>query len=244
MNWRISGVKKIKLFCLPYAGATSFIFSSLGSKVHNEIEVCPVELAGRGIRCDEPFCENFEEAVNDAYETIKDSLIDSPYAFFGHSMGSWLALELYHKILEKGHNKPIHIFFSGNKPPHIPFSQKKIHTLPQLQFKQELLKLGGTKEEVFDNEELAKIFIPILRADYKIIENYKYVEKANKIDCGVTIFNGTLDVFTEDEIKLWQKYCEYECRIINYEGGHFFINDKMEEIAECISDTIMSQMLL
>lgn len=132
-----------------------------------------VELAGRGIKYDnEPYlC--LDDAVNDVYDSIKDKL-DGPFAIFDHSMGSWIAYELYYKILKERNLIPIHLFMSGNSAPHIKKCKRKIHTLDDEEFKEEILKIGQTSKEVFSNVELCNIFLPILKMDYKIIEEYTY----------------------------------------------------------------------
>ncbi|MCS4470411.1 hypothetical protein JQ036_04690 [Clostridium botulinum] len=40
-----------------------------------------------------------------------------------------------------------------------------------------MIELGGTPEELSNNKELLDIFIPIIRNDFKILENYNYEKK-------------------------------------------------------------------
>ncbi len=62
-----------------------------------------------------------------------------------------------------------------------------------------MIELGGTPEELSNNKELLDIFIPIIRNDFKILENYNYEKKEDKIECDVSILNGKQDSINLEE---------------------------------------------
>lgn len=231
-------MKKIRLFCLPYAGGSSVIFNKWESQLNSFINVIPIELAGRGKRFTEPLYSDFHEAVNDVFNIIKDNL-ECPYAFFGHSMGSMLIYELCHKIKEKGLPSPMHVFFSGRKAPNIISEEELIHKLPRDEFKQKIIELGGTPEELFENQELFDLFLPILKADFKIVEEYKYIKK-RKLDCNVTILYGKEEHSNIIHITDWKKHTENSCITFSFEGGHFFINEKLDEVLNVVNSILMN----
>lgn len=70
----------IKLLCFPYAGGTSAIYAKWKRYISKDIELCPVELAGRGKRYEAPFYNNLDEVIEDVYNIIEDD-IDNDYAF-------------------------------------------------------------------------------------------------------------------------------------------------------------------
>ena len=159
------------LFCLPYAGGSETIYYKWKKHLHPSIQVVPIELKGRGKRFSEFFYESLEEAVDDIFENIKEKIVDDDFAIYGHSMGSLLAYELYYKIDELNFRKPKHIFFSGYKAPSIVREIENIYTLPNYDFMRKIMELGGTPEELMKNKELLQIFLPIIRSDFKILEN-------------------------------------------------------------------------
>jgi medium-chain acyl-[acyl-carrier-protein] hydrolase len=77
---------KLKLFCIPYAGGSAMIYAKWKNYLHSSIDIYPVKMAGRSKRDSIPLKNNFDEVVDDLYESIKDK-IEFPYAIFGHSMG-------------------------------------------------------------------------------------------------------------------------------------------------------------
>ncbi|WP_455794971.1 thioesterase II family protein [Clostridium butyricum] len=225
------------LFCLPYAGGSESVYYNWSNHM-DEIELYPIELKGRGKRSDEEYYKNIKEAVDDIYTAIKDKVCQEDYAIYGHSMGSLLAYELYYKICDMNHKKPKHIFFSGNKAPNIAKEREISYKMPDSLFMQKIMELGGTPKKLLEDKEVLEFFLPILKNDIKIIEEYKYEERNEKISCDISKLNGEDDNITQDEILEWRNHTSKNCNIYNFEGDHFFINNNLEEITGLIKATL------
>lgn len=232
-------MSRIKLFCVPYAGASAMVYSKWKKGLAEFIELHGIELPGRGRRFSDPYCNSVEEVVEDILKCIKNEVTDGcKYAFFGHSMGTLIVYELTNRIKELCNNSPVHVFFSGRNSPDKKVESKVIHTLPDNEFKYELNKFGGIPKKIFENSELAKVFLPILRADYKLIDTYNYNQVKNKLDSNITILYGTDDSYIKYDIGSWKDFTTKQCEIIPYHGGHFFISDYMKEVIKVINDTL------
>lgn len=227
------------LFCLPYAGGSESIYYKWKNHLHTSIQVVPIELKGRGKRFNEFFYESLEEAVDDIFENIKDKIVDDDFAIYGHSMGSLLAYELYYKISKLNLRKPKHIFFSGYKAPSIIRERENTYNLPDYDFMKKIMELGGTPEELMNNQELLQIFIPIIRSDFKILETYNYKEREEKLQCDVSILNGKQDSISLEEILTWKNHVCKCFKFYNLEGNHFFINNNVENITSIINTTLV-----
>ncbi len=232
-------MSKTKLFCFPYAGGSAAsIYTKWKRLFNNSIEVYPIELAGRGRRYCDPFYNNMEEVVEDVYSIIKNEIeTTDDYVFFGHSFGSIISYELTHKIMEENLKKPKHIFFSGNRAPHRR-EPKNIHHLPDDEFLQEIISLGGTPEELLREKELLDLYLPLLRADFKVNDTYSYVKREAKLDCDITVINGRQDDMSITDITEWNLHTSENCKFFMMDGGHFFINDKTEDIIKIINHTL------
>ncbi|WP_432401622.1 thioesterase II family protein [Wukongibacter sp. M2B1] len=229
---------RIKLFCIPYAGGSATAYREWKKHIHPSIELCPIELAGRDSRFGGSFYEDVTEAVDDIYNIISKDL-DGPYAIFGHSMGSVLAYELAHKIKSFNHTAPIHLFFSGRRPPHIERDNKDIHLLSDKEFMDEIMELGGTPKELLENKELLELFMPMLRADFKIVETYEYVEKNEVLDCNITVLWGKKEEGTTiGEIVQWRRHTDKSCKIHMFNGGHFFVAEFLQDIVHIINSNL------
>ncbi len=235
-------MRKIKLFCLPYAGGTAYSYLKWKEGLADFIELCPIELAGRGKRFNEPFYANIDDVVDDVYKQIKDDIGNTTYAIFGHSMGSIILYELYFKIMELNYNLPIHLFISGRKAPDIYNNNEITYNLPQDKFIEKILKYGGTPKGVLDNKELADLFIPLLRADFKIVETYKYIRKDRTLNANVTVMYGEEDGFTYGDIDSWTKHVSGKYRVHTFEGGHFFIYGDMYNVTKVINETLREEL--
>lgn len=236
-----SNMRKIRLFCFPYAGGSSAIYRSWANALGNTVEITPVELPGRGIRFKEPFYKSIEDAVNNIYDSIRNDLDQNPYAFFGHSMGSIIAFELAHKLKDFDHPDPVHIFFSGRLPPHIEsIEDKNAASLPDFEFIKYIKDIGGTPDDVFCNEGLLEVFLPILRSDFWMVHNYQFVPKSRKLDSDITVLFGSSEGYNESEIGEWSEYSNLSCNTIQFEGGHFFIHSSVNSVLKYISDILNS----
>lgn len=233
---------RIKLFCVPYAGGSSSIYLKWKPLLELKIEIIPLELRGRGSRFDEPFYENFSDAIQDLYDAIRPQIENERFAFFGHSMGSLIIHDLIQKIEDNNFQSPEHVFFSGCIPAHIHDlqSQNKRNDLSDQQIIEEIMEYGGTASEVFKDEELRNIFFPIIKSDYKMIDTRKHSNNKKKYNFNITILTGDNDDHvSRDKLKEWRDYTNQECNIITFSGGHFFINENTEEIVRLIESELI-----
>ncbi|NKF08832.1 thioesterase [Clostridium gasigenes] len=226
------------LFCIPYAGGAEQIYSNWNKVFSNNIVVKGIKLKGRGSRFNEEFSESINEAVDDIYIQMEPYINTNEYGIFGHSMGALLTYELYYKILKEKKPVPKHMFFSGNGAPNIKKIRDISYKMKDDIFLDRIGSLGGTPKEFLENDELIKLILPILKNDFRLIEEYEYVEKENKIKCNITVLNGDLDNITYAEKFGWKELCEKSCDFYDFNGGHFFINDCYNEVIKVIEDIL------
>ncbi|MBY0596366.1 MULTISPECIES: thioesterase II family protein [Bacillus] len=228
----------MKLFCLPYAGSSSTIFSSWKRFLDKSLELVALELPGHGTRMAEPLLHDVLTVVEDLYLQVQPHLsYDEEFAIFGHSMGSLLAYELQRKIKDEKKKEPVHVFFSGRFPPHI--AEKKVfHQLPDNELKEAIINMGGVPEEYRRNHQILDFFIPVLRADFQLLETYK-CQAVHSVQCDISIFYGKHDLpsvlFDLDE---WGQYTKSHCRFYEFNGDHFFINQLPEEVVSYINNIL------
>ena len=227
-------MQKTKLFCFPHAGGSAFSYAKWKNYFNPYIEVVPIELAGRGYRIEESLYQSMEEAVNDVYTNIVKQIEHSPYILYGHSMGSLIAYEVARKIQDSKNVLPEFLVLSGRNHPNSKMKNIR-HNLSNEQFKREVIAMGGTPSGVLQSEELMGIFLPILRADFKIVETYIHDNNMQACDIDFLIFNGENDEFTTyNQVIKWEQYTSKMCTFHFFKGNHFFLNENIEEIANRI----------
>ncbi|MFS0838706.1 thioesterase II family protein [Paenibacillus sp. 1P03SA] len=232
---------KCKLFCLPYAGGSATVYTRWKRYLHDHIELHPVELAGRGKRMLEPPYDSMDELVEDLYDGYLDTHLDeADFAFFGHSMGALIAYELAHAVKKKRGREPVHLFVSGTYPPHtrriLP-----LHLLSDAKLQQEIKLLGGTEDEVFEREDLLRLFLPGLRRDLELVETHRFESRTERIHCDISVLNGKEDRATEGfNLMEWSAYGSRGCHLYEFEGGHFFLNEHTEQVVALVNDMLSS----
>lgn len=235
-------MKKMNLFCLPFAGGTAAVFNSWKKFLDKHIDLKPIELSGRGKRIYEPLYQSVNDAVDDVLNIIKSDITSVPYAIFGHSLGGIIALELAYQIREKQLSSPFHLFISGRGAPNIPDDEEEIwHNLPDEQFKENILKLGGTPKEFFDHPELLEVILPMMRSDFKIAETYQFKGEVKPLHYPITVFVGKDEDVNALQMHTWREHTKKICSLHYYEGDHFFINDYTENIVEIVNYTMLNE---
>ncbi len=229
---------KIRLFCFPYAGGSANIFRSWSNDLLPTVEICAIELPGRGMRIKLPLFTQLEPLVTELASVLKPNL-DKPFAFFGHSMGGLVSFELARLLRKQYGVIPSHLFVSARRAPQLVSNKLPIHRLPDAEFLEELRHLNGTPEALLENDELMQLFMPIIRADFAVLENYIYTPQT-PLDCPITAFGGLQDQeVSYDQIKAWEEQTSASFSLHMLPGNHFFLHSFQSFLLEIIYQKIL-----
>lgn len=229
------------LICLPHAGGLSTVYKEWSKYLNPHIKLHAVELAGRGSRVEEAFYKSLDQMIEDILCNIRPIIEQNNYALFGHSMGSLCAYELYFKIREKGLNEPSHIFFSGYGAPEkeSECEMPDVSKMEDNDFMAFLKNIGGTPNEILENEELRNLFVPVIKNDFKLIREYNFVDKG-KIDSAISVFYGNRDSISLENLLEWKNCTSKKCRFQVFDGDHFYIYKNITCINQLIKHIILS----
>jgi medium-chain acyl-[acyl-carrier-protein] hydrolase len=219
----------LKVFCFPYAGGSAQVFKKWPGLLPSTAQVVSVELPGRGSRLREPPSVSLPALIDDLENAIWPSL-DKPFVFFGHSMGAIIAFELSRALRRKYDREPQALFVSGRRAPQLPRSEPITYNLPRDEFIDELIKLDGTPKEVIEHAELMEIMIPLLRADFQMVQTYEYVADA-PLRCPIIAYCGLQDhEEVGDKLLAWKEQTSSEFSLHMLPGDHFFIRSSQDEL--------------
>jgi surfactin synthase thioesterase subunit len=138
---------------------------------------------------------------------------------------------------------PSHFIASGSRAPHLRCEKECIYELPQNEFIQEIEKLKGTPKEIISSPELMKLFEPLLRADFKMADNYQ--AKATKIHCPISVLHGKDDSeITSEQLEAWSELSDANFEIIHLPGDHFFINTHASMVIRHVNEIVLSTLKL
>ena len=223
-----------QIFLLHFAGGSTHSFDFLKKHVNSQFEFFALELPGRGKRIKEELLINKRDAIADYVNQIKLLRKKGPFIIYGHSMGATLGLSIV-KIFEDMEDFPKQLIVSGNPGPGIEVKNETIrrYLMNDDDFKEELRKFGGIPEEVFQNKDIYDFFLPILRADFEILEKDQLVENNEKITTPIFAMMGDEEE-SHNKIENWKRFTFSSLQYEIFKGNHFFIYDYPKEINEII----------
>jgi medium-chain acyl-[acyl-carrier-protein] hydrolase len=232
---------QLRLVCLPYAGGAATLYRTWRDLMAPAIEVCAVELPGHGVRFREPPISDMARLCDDLAAALEPLFDGVPLAMFGHSMGARIAFELAHRF----DRRVAHLFASGSPAPGIPRHHGAGDRPPTAQlsddaFKQRLRELGGTPSEILANDELMARVLPVVRADFALIEQY-HVDPQLRLSCPITVFAGRDDAGASPTAALaWALRTTAACRIVELDAGHFFLESHRSHLLREIDRDVAS----
>ena len=228
-------MQKINLFCLPFAGGNRYSYRLYEENLPDFIRLIPLEYPGRGARLNEPLVTDINWLVDDLYYQIRHFIDKERYAIYGHSMGGLVACLLSRKVIMNSHLNPLHVFITGTQGPSaLSRGEKMRHLLNKEEFIDELKALNGCPDEILNNDEMLSYFLPILQADFKASETYKYQEY-EPMNVPFTVITGTEENMKPEDIQLWQRETIARVDFRRLPGKHFFIFQYAHKITEIIA---------
>jgi medium-chain acyl-[acyl-carrier-protein] hydrolase len=164
--------------------------------------------------------------------------LDKPFAFFGHSMGAKIAFELARRLRNAYGLEPIHLFASGCRAPHIQNPEPPTYNLPEPEFIEELRTLNGTPKEVLEHPELMSLLLPLLRADFEMVQTYEYIPD-KPLSTPITVYGGLRDEdITREQLEGWSQHTTSPAAVRMFMGGHFFLNSEQPLVLKLLSQQL------
>ncbi|MDE7328087.1 MAG: alpha/beta hydrolase [Lachnospiraceae bacterium] len=222
----------MKLFFVTYAGGTASFFNILAAELAGDFECVLIEYAGHASRRREPFYNTFTEMVNDVSQIITEHLQENEsYSIFGYSMGSLVAYEVLTGAVKKG--QCVHLFAAAHFPPHASELRKKYSKMTDEELSHEMEQFGGLDARIIANRRFLDIYLPVIRKDYQLLEEYVFSGIKKKVPCKITVFYSEED--TEYAVmRGWQEYTQDGITFLRYYGNHFFLKKQEKAVADDI----------
>lgn len=234
---RSSSPPRLRLFCFPYAGGGATIYRSWSDYMPGDIEVCPVYLPGRESRFNEPAFTRLDPLVR-VLAHVLQPLMDVPYAFFGHSMGSLISFELARYLRQAHMPEPMHLLVAAHRAPQLPDLRTPVHHLSDAALFDRLFQLGGTPGELLQHTELMQMMLPMLRADFALCETYTYTAQP-AFSYPITAFGGKQDhLVSEHELQAWKEQTQAPFSLHLLPGDHFFLREQVSTLVQCIGEVL------
>jgi len=194
-----------------------------------------VQLPGRESRLREPPLASLSDIAREVTEGLKPWL-DTPFAFFGHSMGAMVAFEVARTLRRSGVPAPDWLLVSGRRGPRLPDSEAPLSHLSDTDFIAEIRRrFGGIPDQILQHPELVELLLPGLRADVAALEAYAY-EPCELLDCPVTAMGGLSDPrATTDELRAWSAETTGPFEVHSFPGEHFYLRAEQRGVVDLVN---------
>ncbi|MGW1174756.1 thioesterase II family protein [Kitasatospora sp. NPDC002543] len=225
----------VRVAVLPHAGGSASGYRALSAALSADFEVVCVQYPGRQDRYREQPVSDLRELASQVAAVLRHE-DDRPLALFGHSMGATLGFEVA-RLLERDGVPPVALFASARRAPGRPLPER-VHQRDDAGLLAEMSALGGTDERVLAEPELLRLYLPVVRADYRAIETYRCPEGA-VVGCPITALVGDADPRVPVEVaRAWQQHTTAGFDFRVFPGGHFYLDEHTEAVARLVRDAL------
>lgn len=215
-----TGTTRLRLICLPQAGAGAAAYTPWRPYLPEGLELLPVELPGRASRLDEPAVTTLEPLLDRLFAALRPELT-TPYALFGHSFGAVLAYELTREIARAGLPAPRALVVSGSRAPHVPLDREPVSDSGEAELIGWLRASGGLPEELLAFPEFLTDLLGAVRTDVAIAERY-LLPRPGPVRCPLTALAGEADEVVPAALVAPWTDCGGPAELVTVPGGHSF----------------------
>ena len=228
----------MNLICFSHAGGAASTFRLWSAGLPDWLEVWAVQLPGHGSRWSEPPIRTIPALVDELIPVLSPCL-RRPFALFGHSMGAVLASEIARSLKERAGVVPRHLFVSSRRSPNMQASETDLHTLPDAELIEEVVRrYGGVPSELLNEPELLALLIPALRADLAALETFR-PSNGDRLPCPISAYGGTQDpAVSRSDLEAWRDQTTGSFRVRVFPGDHFYLDTQRVALLTDLSATM------
>lgn len=220
---------RLRLVCFSHAGGSATGYLPWQGQLGDGVDVVAVQLPGRGGRFGEPcYTAIAPLAAVLAEEIAADAAV--PFAFFGHSLGALLAFETARRLRDMRAPQPLLLVASGCDAPRYRTAPRKLHLLDDAGLTEALRAYDGTPPEVLANAELMALLLPMIRADFTLVDTYA-APSGPALDLPIAVFAGRQDEPDRTtHVERWREETTGSFSLHWFDGGHFFLHSAQEQV--------------
>lgn len=181
-------------------------------------------------------------ALVEAVVTASQSLIAQvPCAFFGYSLGGLVAFETARLLRALSLPQPRRLIVAASIAPHRPQARSPlVHRMSNDELVVELRRFKGTPEIVLQTPDLLDLLLPVIRADFAVLETYQH-EKQRPLEIPIAAFGGLADEEVSPEaLADWNEHTSAGFQMRFLSGDHFFLKTAQTQLLELLARELQS----
>lgn len=230
------------LFCLAHAGGAASRYLQWSRRLL-DVTVVPLELDGHGGRIEQPphtrFADAVDQLVGQALEVLGQGR--ATYGVYGHSMGALLGLAIERELERRGHRATALVLSGRGTPQYRNVLGTPVAHLTDDELIGRLRAYGGLPDAAVADEAMHSLFLPILRADFALLEDGNAADPGAPVACPIHVLNGRDDPTcerSEAAAAAWTLATTAFATFHTFDGGHFFVDANLLSVLGIIGDAL------
>ncbi|WP_406063084.1 thioesterase domain-containing protein [Streptomyces sp. NBC_01077] len=233
----MTGDTSVRLFCLPFEGASAGVYLPWAEALGTSVVVTPVELPGRGRHPRTRPRGRLEPLLAEIIPYVA-RMRDRPFALYGHGFGALLAYEIAARLEWEYDAVAERLYVSGAGVPYRPAPERAVAQLPDAELLRRLGERGRIPPGALDPQRAPRV-LPALRADLAVLESYRR-DPRHVVHCPVTAMGGSDDrSVTGADLAGWRRCTRRSLRVDTVPGGHYFPLTARWELLDTFSRDLM-----
>ncbi|MFG2318625.1 MULTISPECIES: thioesterase II family protein [Streptomyces] len=234
-HYRGAVAPRVRLVCFPHAGGNARLFHGWASRLPADVELLAVRYPGRQERMNEPCVETMDDLAGPISEALALHR-DLPLVLFGHSMGAAVAYEVAVRLEGPAADGPgpALLLLSGRTAPHVT-RPTALHRAADDVLVAGVTRLGTLGGDAYAVPELRELLLPVLRADYRLIETYDR-KRPPVLRAPMVAYLGDRDPgVTRPGVEAWSELTDGDFAVRSFAGDHFYLAPREAELTADIA---------
>lgn len=225
----------VRLFLFHHAGGSHLLYRGWPEHFPQDWELCLLEAPGRGQLQALPLINDCDRLV-DYFRTAITPLLDRPFGFFGHSMGSLISYQLTRRLHHEGEPLPNWLGVSAYGAPRGEAgADGRPHLMSDDELRCWLRNVGGSAPQLLDSDDIWHKFAPVFRNDFELLDTWAPPRHPEPLPVPLSVFGGRRDKLSgEDRLLSWRAFTTRFRGLERYEGDHFYLMNQRRPLAAAI----------
>ncbi|CAA0134713.1 Phenyloxazoline synthase MbtB [Mycolicibacterium vanbaalenii] len=232
---RIPGEPGTATLVFPHAGGAAAAYRSFGlALAARGVDTYLVQYPQRGERLADPAPGTVGGLAAEIFSAADWARL-GPLRLFGHCMGALVGFE-FTRIAEHQGVAVRELWASASQAPSTVAGSRPVPTTDG-ELLADIVDLGGTDASLLDDEDFLELLLPAVRADYQAFNRYS-CERTVRINADIHTVGGRDDHRVDlDLLRQWEFHTDGASTFTLFDGGHFYVDDHLDEVAELVSCT-------
>ncbi|KHO19153.1 thioesterase II family protein [Mycolicibacterium setense] len=218
----------------PHAGGAALAYRGFGMALAAAgSDAYVMQYPQRGDRLSHPAAPTVGALAEDLFDAADWGAVGS-IRLFGHCMGAVVAFE-FARIAERNGVAVEALWVSASEAPSAVAAAPAL-PMAESEILAEMVDLGGTDEALLADEDFVELLLMAVRADYAAFNRYS-CDADVTIGADIYALGGDRDHrISEDMLRRWESHTTgaYTCSM--FDGGHFYLNEQLEDVAELVNE--------